>query len=304
MGHFPSPARRERARVRVTGADKGAGYGKSPPPWIPAFAGMTYAAEQHLLAPPVPSPSPPAPLPPSGRGVWLTLARHFGGSRRFSGRNVHPEGRGEGSGSFPLSRSAGEGQGEGDWGGQRGWVRQSTPTLDSGFRRNDVCCCATPSCPSRPLALTPGPSPAERERGGCPLSRRKGTRASPKKERQQIAGACGRRSGASRTPPNNHAAILRILVLTASTMTGTVGVCRPLSPLCPSDISPVNGGNPGIRRRDRVASDFPSPARRERAGVRVTGVDKGAGYGKSPPPWIPAFAGMTYAAANDVCCCE
>ena len=31
MGQIPSPARRERVRVRVTGADKRAGYGKQPP---------------------------------------------------------------------------------------------------------------------------------------------------------------------------------------------------------------------------------------------------------------------------------
>ena len=40
--------------------------------------------------------------------------------------------------------------------------------------------------------------------------------------------------------------------------TGIVGVCRPAIPLCPSDISPVNGGTPaprpplgsGFRRND------------------------------------------------------
>ena len=37
--------------------------------------------------------------------------------------------------------------------------------------------------------------------------------------------------------------------------TGIVGVCRSAIPLCPSDISPASGGNPGVLQRSRRAGE-------------------------------------------------
>ena len=48
---------------------------------------------------------------------------------------------------------------------------------------------------------------------------------------------------------------------------------------CPKD----KGGPQDDRRQKFPQRHIPSPARRERVRVRVTGVDKREGYGKQPP---------------------
>ena len=176
----------------------------------------------------------------------------------------------------------------------RGWARgHMDSTNRSGFPRQKV---RNPrgKCPkdkgglrgdrrqqSPSIRVVPlgGTIPKLRGRRGAPLSRRKGTRASPKKNDNRSQGHA--RVGAGPDGLNQPIGFPPL----GGTFAKRQGFPRSRGK-CPKD---KGGSRDDRRQQDRLlrfckaATCFPSPARRERVRVRVTGVDKRAGHGKQPP---------------------